>query len=788
MPDNSLAAFAASLSAAGLSVIPCNANKRPTEGWSEHKTTPLTPEEWATRSPACVAVVCGYGGVECIDFDLAGVAWSAWRRRVLARVPDLLTRVYVETSPSGGWHVMYRTSAPLSNTKLTSWSLSVGDDESGEVERHGRTLRWVRRGDDVFINGGAKGHRALRGVVTVVPIETRGLGGYVLVAPSPGYAAVTGDLRDLPLVTDEEHAAMLDTARALSDAAEGAGEGAAKTSLPRAADDDFQIGTWYAQHGDHKAVLSGAGWTYDSTRGDNEYWIRPGKKTGVSASWSLSKRLFYVFSNNAAPLEMTCAKGDNLASEETRAKAYSLLRLRATLEYGGDYRLCIKDIVKEHPEEARKLEAKREVAELVRLMDEEGEGVADETLALMRRDLMREGADEESFDPKVVRVYGAVRKYMHKHGLSVSAHNTMLERGRISTYTSEVVVNEVSVHLKSDETTSTELVREVLSTIRRKDARARRDGIIARMTGKPTTKAGREALRAWLTAVTGEVRPADEYAMRHLMWNVKTRMLDGHGRDHHAVVLYGELHGAGKSEAINKLISPWGEMASCNFSMANITDDRCRPSLSKYAIANLEELAGIAKADLAALKANITAPTTTYRPMGTNDDETIPVRVSFIGSSNDPVDEVVRDPSGNRRWYQITTNGVLDWSAVNRINYEELWQCVSEQDEAPGCTKEGRALLAAAKSEQRHQDTVALWLEHEESSGWGEGTIDAMDECEGAPIADLYDRYRAYTKRTGGYEVGVKMLVRRLKAAGWGVGRARNARTRVLRSLRPGGV
>jgi hypothetical protein len=64
-------------------------------------------------------------GVECIDFDLCGAAWPAWRELVETNAPGLIEQLYIERSPSGGRHVLYRCAAPEGNQKLTEWWLPI---------------------------------------------------------------------------------------------------------------------------------------------------------------------------------------------------------------------------------------------------------------------------------------------------------------------------------------------------------------------------------------------------------------------------------------------------------------------------------------------------------------------------------------------------------------------------------------------------------------------------------------------------------------------------------------
>jgi len=76
----------------------------------------------------------------------------------------------------------------------------------------------------------------------------------------------------------------------------------------------------FAARGDVRAVLTRHGWTL-AKAGQNEYWRRPGKTAGWSAT--LKDRAFYAFSSNAAPFEPN--------------KAYSPFGVYALLEHNGDF-------------------------------------------------------------------------------------------------------------------------------------------------------------------------------------------------------------------------------------------------------------------------------------------------------------------------------------------------------------------------------------------------------------------------------------------------------------------
>lgn len=74
-----------------------------------------------------------------------------------------------------------------------------------------------------------------------------------------------------------------------------------------------------------------AGWHRSGTVGDTEYWTRPGKRAGVSATVNFSgKENLYVFSTNASPFEPN--------------KSYTKFGAFTLLNYNGDYKAAVADL------------------------------------------------------------------------------------------------------------------------------------------------------------------------------------------------------------------------------------------------------------------------------------------------------------------------------------------------------------------------------------------------------------------------------------------------------------
>lgn len=287
MPSTShLACAARDYLAAGLCVLPSlRREKRPaTHEWSVYRQRLPSVEElqsWFARDPEAICIVCGAisGHAEMIDFDAGGELFDPWARRIPA---DLLGRLVIETTQRGGRHVFYRSSVQVGGNMKLAQRLSP----EGKV---------------------------------LTLIETRGEGGLFLCSPTEGYEMIQGDFRAPPVLTENERDVLLSAAWELNEylplPVNAAHEPNSFDSL------DDRPGDDYNRRGDVRTLLSQAGWSC-VRHGSNEYWRRPGKTSGWSAT--LKDRVFYVFSSNAAPFEPN--------------RAYSPFAAYTLLCHAGDYR------------------------------------------------------------------------------------------------------------------------------------------------------------------------------------------------------------------------------------------------------------------------------------------------------------------------------------------------------------------------------------------------------------------------------------------------------------------
>lgn len=272
----------------GLSCIPC-IDKKPTIPWKAFQTclpTPGIAEKWEA---AQVAIVCGSvsGGLLCIDFDIKnGNRYNDWIMLINNQYPELLSKLVIEKSPSGGYHVIFRSNLSIKNIKLA-------------VNKAG-----------------------------FCTIETRGEGGYFVCNPSPNYTIEYGNFENIQKLTTDETEIVLSVAKSFN-------EKTIEIDYPKTENtnggltpfDDYDLKTGNV---DVENVLVCHGWKTIFKYKDKIYFQRPDKTgRGISATWNVIPNRFYVFSTST------------IFKNETVYKPSAIYTI---LEKNGDYREAAKTL------------------------------------------------------------------------------------------------------------------------------------------------------------------------------------------------------------------------------------------------------------------------------------------------------------------------------------------------------------------------------------------------------------------------------------------------------------
>jgi hypothetical protein len=307
MDDIYLAAL--QLTKEGISVVPVSVDgsKKPAPfTWRKYQEERPTTQElidWFGKgTQQGVGAICGgvSGNLEMLELEGRAVAAQIHiQAKDMAEnsgLGDLWQKIqdgYCEVTPSGGIHWLYRI-------------------KDGQVPGNQKLAR--RPGE----NGGVD-----------VLCETRGEGGFVILAPSAGschpsgepWKILSGSIQTIPSITMDEREALFSIFRCfdempkIENIAQEVKSREVNLSLP--GDDYNSKVTW-------EQILTPLGWSKVYTKGEAIAWRRPGKNEGISATTNFNgKDNLYVFTTSTI-----------FESEHS----YSKFAAYATLEHNGDFK------------------------------------------------------------------------------------------------------------------------------------------------------------------------------------------------------------------------------------------------------------------------------------------------------------------------------------------------------------------------------------------------------------------------------------------------------------------
>lgn len=252
--------------AQAISIVPTanDGSKRPVGQWKHYQERLPEAAEvlaWATTAQG-FGVVTGAvsGNLELLELEGRAVAANLHIHAKdlaydsgLGDLWDILASTYVEQTPSGGLHWLYRIS---------------------DHDTPGNTKLARRPGE----NGGVD-----------VLAETRGEGGYCIVAPSHGPTHPSGQPwvrlngstpASIATITWEQREALHTIFKALDQMPDV--EAISTAIAPRDPDGRLSPGDDYNQRASWDDILTG--WTKVRRQGQETFWRRPGKDIGISAS------------------------------------------------------------------------------------------------------------------------------------------------------------------------------------------------------------------------------------------------------------------------------------------------------------------------------------------------------------------------------------------------------------------------------------------------------------------------------------------------------------------------
>ena len=278
---------------AGFSPIPLvPGEKRPSvRAWQNYAQEPMgwAETEQLFTGTDSIGLVCGFDGMEVLDIDAKhfdGDELNEFIAMLDEAAPGLRSKVILQHTRSGGQHWIYKCTEIEPNQKLA---------------------------------------RNFNGEVT---FETRGIGGQIVVFPSPGYR-VEGKISKIQFITPGERDVLFTCARGMDRPQLVATQSHYKTG---ALETDEQT-PWGEFRTAHSAldILTSHGWTIIRENAKFIYVKRPGD-TDAKTSGQIFKDsgLFWPWTTS---------------TEFEAEEPYDGFQCFAVLEHGGDFQLAAKEII-----------------------------------------------------------------------------------------------------------------------------------------------------------------------------------------------------------------------------------------------------------------------------------------------------------------------------------------------------------------------------------------------------------------------------------------------------------
>lgn len=266
-------------------------------------------------------------------------------------------------------------------------------------------------------------------------------------------------------------------------------------------------------------------------------------------------------------------------------------------------------------------------------------------------------------------------------------------------------------------------------------------------------------LHELLKATIDSPSETDEKVFKHWLWQVKRKMNGLPVRHHIMPILFGP-QAAGKSKFIEAFLSPlprgmWEE----DFSLSSVNDERKKFMFADRWVMVSSEMSGAKHAEIEAFKAVITSNTVSWRVLGTNFSEEKPNICTFFGCSNRPLDQIIYDPTGIRRFYQFTTKpGGMDREVVNNFDYLSLWKSIDENNNEGYLTEDDVSQIKVINEKYRARTPVEVFLEDVEHT---------KNEGDFTSVQQLFDQFKLWQNSSNERTISKSQFSKLLRNAGF---------------------
>jgi hypothetical protein len=203
--------------------------------------------------------------------------------------------------------------------------------------------------------------------------------------------------------------------------------------------------------------------------------------------------------------------------------------------------------------------------------------------------------------------------------------------------------------------------------------------------------------------------------MQHFVWQVLRKQIGLEVTHHLMPVIVSPDQGAGKTRFLSALLAPLKELASAPARTSDLVDKRAI-SMLDYVVVVLDDMEKIARQEVENLKSLITSAEQLRRMMQTSMDVTAKQNTTLIGTSNSPINQLIPDDSGHRRFVEMPfRNGNVVkggdpkiWPTINGLKAELLFRSVNPWLESPIVPH--LEALAGHQAQMKVESKLLRWL------------------------------------------------------------------------------
>jgi molybdopterin-guanine dinucleotide biosynthesis protein len=247
----------------------------------------------------------------------------------------------------------------------------------------------------------------------------------------------------------------------------------------------------------------------------------------------------------------------------------------------------------------------------------------------------------------------------------------------------------------------------------------------------------------WCEALIGKVDKITIAIMKHFIWQIKRKLADKEVKYPIMPVFYGKS-GAGKSYHLrHHILKPIKDIVYFDGDFRKLVDSREAYNLASHYVYFLDEMSKAEHADVETIKNKITSDTIQYRKLGTNETVRASNKVTFVGTSNLPLNSVIKDPTSVRRFFEVKITEKMNFDKISALDYQAMWQSIDESVNEDPFFIENQEEITAIQETFRHKSVIEEYLLENEYSN------DKDLPGEKVPRKEIYHHFKVWIGDSG---------------------------------------